>query len=218
MEKVFIIGGRRGLGAAVAAAWGQTHPQDEITISSRQPFSHPTAKTMVADLNRDEDVERLSQWIRLERPTRVFCFAGGGPYGLFADKNLKDHLWALKVSFLAPMALLHTFMAVNSPAIQPSGQWVMTGSAIAESAGDANAASYAAAKHALVGLVSSLRAETPQMDIRLFSPGYMATDLLPAAAIKAKGLADVQKPEDVAVQFIKWAVDPQASWHRVCRS
>lgn len=211
MEKVFIIGGRRGLGSAVAEIWAKNFPNGELAISSRRAFSS-VHQTLLADLNLDSDVEKLSEFLADWQPTRVFCFAGGGPFGNFETKSVKDHEWAMKVSFSSPMKLLHGYLNSN-----PQGQWIMTGSAIAEQGPDAKASSYAASKHALMGLISSIHAESPQRDVRLFSPGYMDTDMVPANSaprLEKRVLA----PAKVAEDFVKWAIDPKASWHRVCRS
>ncbi len=210
MEKVLIIGGRRGLGAAVAQAWSQKFSQSSLVLTSRQEWPSPH-RTFKADLYRDSDVQELESFLKTFKPDRVFCFAGGGPYGEFAKKAYKDHEWALKVSFLSPVRLMHAYLQVC-----PQGQWVMTGSAIAENSPDPGAASYAAAKHALMGLLSSLQLEKPNPQIRLFSPGYMKTDMLPLnSAPREAQLA--MEPEAVAEDFIKWVLDAKASWHRVCR-
>jgi len=211
VEKVLILGGRRGLGAAVAEKWASTHSQSELVVSSRREFTS-SHRTLQADFTRAADVEKLEAFIREWRPQRVFCFAGGGPHGGFAEKCWKDHEWALTVSLVTPMRLLHSYLQAV-----PEGQWIMTGSAIAEAQPDARAASYAASKHALKGLISTLRAENPRQDVRLFSPGYMDTELLPANS--APRLENrVLAPTAVAVEFVLWAADPAASWHRVCPS
>jgi short-subunit dehydrogenase len=210
MEKVMILGGRRGLGKAVSELWKHHYPESEIVVTSRQEWTSPLFKTLRGDFSKDADVESFLQKLEEWQPQRVFCFAGGGPFGPFSEKNLKDHEWALKVSLLSPLRLLYGFMKSC-----PQGQWIMTGSAIAESQPDKNAASYAAAKHALKGLISSIKAETPERDIRLFSPGYMDTEMLPTNAAPRLEKR-MQSPEAVALEFVKWACDPKASWHRVC--
>ncbi|MBK7960771.1 MAG: hypothetical protein IPK04_05925 [Bdellovibrionales bacterium] len=71
-------------------------------------------------------------------------------------------------------------------------QGIFIGSQIAERNPDINAASYTAAKHALLGIISTLQKEALEgkdtkkaslaHDLRLFSPGYMNTSLLPPTA------------------------------------
>lgn len=210
MEKVLLIGGRRGLGAAVARAWRARHPTHEMLLTSRKPFDE--AGSLVCDLAQGSDVDKLVHAMKEWGPHRVFCFAGGGPYGAFQTKEWKDHHWALQVSLMAPMRLLLESLRLSS-----CGQVILVGSAIAEAQPDTNAASYAAAKHGLVGLVSSVKQENPQQDVRLFSPGYMDTDMLPPQAAARRHPEALLEVDDVAAEFVEWALDPQASWHRICR-
>lgn len=209
MEKIFILGGRRGLGASVARQWRARFPDHAMTVSSRKEWTSADFQTQKWDLSRDTDVDGLCSFISEWKPQRFFCFAGGGPYGEFSQKNWKDHDWALKVSFMAPAQILHACLKAN-----PEAQCVFTGSAIAESAPDINAASYSAAKHALKGLISSIKSESPQKDVRLYSPGYMNTDMLPKNAAPREIQSDLLTPDEVASDFIQWALNPEASWHR----
>jgi short-subunit dehydrogenase len=207
MEKVLFVGGRRGLGAQVFKLWQTRFPKHSLAISSRRAMASASLMSIKSDLSQQDDREKLLQFVREYKPTRVFYFAGGGPYGAFADKEWKDHLWALQVSLLAPMELVHHCMKL--PEVK---QMVVVGSAVAESKADPNAASYCASKHGLLGLISTLNRETTTKDIRLFSPGYMATEMLPASARADKKVSD---PQFVAIDFVNWVLDKEASWHRL---
>ena len=92
---------------------------------------------------------------------------------------------------------------------------VLIGSSVCEEKADPLAASYAAAKHAVKGLYDSLRAEAPSWDLRLFSPGYLDTELLPKGApIRYKTL---WQPSEVAARLAAWAFDQnQHGAHEVC--
>lgn len=138
--------------------------------------------------------------------TRIFYFAGGGPYGAFSKKKFSDHMWAMNVSFLAFASILHFVVSQNSNLNDL--QIIAIGSAVAESKPDYQAASYSAAKHALKGLVSSIQLEYSQADIRLFSPGYMQTKMLPPMAwvYQLNGL--VASPKLVASILSEWSLDP----------
>jgi short-subunit dehydrogenase len=206
MEKVLFVGGRRGLGHQVFKLWQNQFPEHSLAISSRHAIAGTTLQSVKCDLSQSADREKLFQFVRSFKPTRVFCFAGG-PHGPFAAKAWKDHKWGLEVSLLAPMELLH--ISLQIPELK---QVILVGSAIAESQPDPNAASYCAAKHGLFGLVSTLQSESISKDIRLFSPGYMATDMLPAPARAQKKVAD---PINVAGDFVAWALNQEASWHRL---
>ena len=135
------------------------------------------------------------------KPTQIIYCAGGGPYGPFHKKKWSDHWWSLATTFLYPAELLHHLLSCfeNWPNLQ---QVTFVGSAVAESEPDPLAASYAAAKHALKGLITTIQKENRlRPKILLFSPGYMQTDLLPATSWpKQQGLA--QKAGDVAKELI----------------
>lgn len=206
MEKILILGGARGLGAAFCNLW-QQRGRDQMVVTSRKSLTLVGIESRICDFSKKNDIENLLVFMDQWRPQRVFCFAGGGPYGAYAEKDWKDHLWALQVSLLAPLEVLHHF--VKS---QEGRQMVIVGSAIAESAPDPFAASYSAAKHGLLGAVSSLQGEGLQKDIRLFSPGYMSTDMLPNKAIADKKLK-VSSAEQTAQLMFNWVQDKQGSWH-----
>lgn len=205
MEKVLFVGGRRGLGKAVRELWQKQRPEDLLAVSSRLSYQTEGVKTLLCDLSKPADLVQLLEFMKAWKPQRIFYFPGGGPWGPFGSKAWKDHQWALQVSFLSAAELIHC--ALNVPEVR---QIVAVGSAIAECQPDQNAASYAASKHALRGLISTLNQEAPLKDIRLFSPGYMATDLLPHPVREGK---DVLSPEALAEKFVPWVLSQEASWH-----
>ena len=75
---------------------------------------------------------------------------------------------------------------------------------MAEDKADPLAGSYAAAKHALRGLVDSVNSEQEsEIKLLLFSPGYMQTDLLPSnSRPRQDGLAE--SPRVVAARLIDY--------------
>lgn len=202
-SKVFIIGGRRGLGKHIKDEWKRLRPEDTILTSSRSPGAD-----FICDFSNDESVSRLLSELDKEKPSRLFCIPGGGPYGDFAKKEWKDHSWGLSVTLLSPMRIAHH--ALRAPYCE---QIILVGSSIAEDSADKYAASYAAAKHGLKGFVRSLVLEEKDTDIRLFSPGYMSTDMLPQGAALKLGKV-VSEPQAVALAFVEWALSPKAAWHK----
>ncbi len=164
------------------------------------------------------DTSDETQWpLALQfQAQKLFYVAGGGPYGPFENKKWSDHQWAFKVNFLCPAFLLHQLMLSNT-----CRQIVMVGSAIAESKPDIHAASYAAAKHALKGLVTSVQAEQKKMsqaqiDLRLFSPGYIDTPMLPANAWPRQLALEEQasliaSPIALAEKLLDWIANPSSS-------
>lgn len=205
-EKILILGARRGLGFEILKLWKSRFPNDEISASSRQSFEYLDTKTFRCDLTVNDDVENLLQTVTQLSPQKVFYIAGGGPYGRFSEKQWKDHQWSLQLTLLTPMRLLHHCLQQSF-----LEQFIVVGSSIAEAKPDPGAASYASAKHGLNGLLSSLQSET-DLDLRLFSPGYMKTSMLPQSA-QLKINAPIEDPALVAGQFIDWVQNPQASWH-----
>lgn len=208
-EKVVFIGGARGLGQAVFEHWQCRRPNDTCYVTSRRETPLNTVETLRCDFSVEKDVDHLINQLDLWKPERVFCFPGGGPYGAYTQKDWKDHYWALQVTLLSPARIAHHFLSSEY-----TKQIVLIGSAIAESQPDPFAASYSAAKHGLYGLVSSLQQEDLGKDLRLASPGYMATDLLPQKSADKKNLK-TRSVVEVAKEIVDWSLR-DGPWHLRC--
>jgi len=217
-ESVALLGCGRGLGAAVVAGWPDSLKSVKAVLSSKKierlrdvVEEHKIAAEIFAhDYSKTEQVALLFEQLEKYNPQRIFYFAGGGPYGEYGKFEWKDHLWALQVSFLTPAMLVHWALihySTNTPQI------IFIGSAVAEGKPDPFAASYSAAKHALVGLVSSVQIEYPAFDLRLFSPSYMNTDLLPANCGPRRNAVKLLNPEEVAKDFWNWALSDDHQGH-----
>lgn len=202
-HKWALLGASRGLGYCFYQYLKSVEPQSSVLLLSRKSpelLDH-------SDLHCSFDFSKESQWEDVLKKTqdasKIIYFAAGGPYGLFQGKSWDSHFWSYKVSFLFPSYLLWGLLKNTN-----SQQICLIGSSIAESKADPLAASYAASKHALMGLVKSLRGELQQQessskDLRLFSPGYMDTSLLPQHAWpRQEGKA--AKPNDVAQALYNW--------------
>lgn len=196
MERVVIFGSSRGLGLELFK-----HVEDQgLRVSgwSRKQ----------GDISRPEGQQLALDSLAAEPASKVFCVAGGGPYGPFHRREWKDHEWAWQVTFAFPARVLHQLARA---ALKP--QAILIGSAVAESSADPLAASYSAAKHALKGLYTSLRAEYPEWDLRLFSPGYIDTDLLPKnAAVRRLGVYD---PARLARELWQWTLTADPGGHKM---
>jgi short-subunit dehydrogenase len=189
----------------LAAVWAPSSPRKEPRLKELS-LRFPGFTGYVADFARAEGQERALNG--LAAGDKVFYVAGGGPYGAFAEREWKDHQWALEVSFLFPARLLHTFLRHGAGA-----QFILVGSSVAESEGDPKAASYCAAKHALKGLYSTVRRDYPECDVRLFSPGYMDTELLPAnAAVRQQG---IYSPARIAQDLWAWSLASDIGGHKL---
>ncbi len=207
-ERIAILGSSRGIGFSIAK---NLESETKLLLVSRKwdETVFPKAQKLKADLTKDADLPTLLNALEDFAPTRIFYVAGGGPFGEYSSKSFKDHLWALQLNLLTPARILH--WSIKSRA----KQIVFFGSAIAEEA-DPFSSSYSAAKHGLVGLVESVRQEKPPIDVRLYSPGYTATELLPKSA-QEKFSSELLSPDAVAQDFLKWAFSESQEHHRVFR-
>ncbi len=210
-QRVVILGASRGLGLALAERLLQEDPNLVLLSVSReaeQSLQQPQLekfnnriKTANIDFTSPSAVKEVYQNLILFRPHRFFYIAGGGPYGAFHKKSWKDHEWALRLNFLFPAELMHLMMR-DWQRFHELKQMVLVGSAIADSSADPFATSYSAGKHGLRGLVTSLQAENQiPVDLRLFSPGYLDTEMLPPNATPRKDGSKIYSTEE-AVQFL----------------
>ncbi len=199
-EKILLLGASSGLGKATLELL-ESKPQKLIVKSfSRKIGGMDFSK-------KDKWSEYANELLHQEKPQRLIYFSAGGPYGNYEKFAWKDHEWALNVSFTFPAFLLHSALSIAG-ASRPK-QIIFIGSAIAESKPDPKASMYCASKHALKGLISSVQLENPQIDIRLFSPGYMDTPMLPANSWpRQKGQNLVQMVDTVAQDLIQFMTRP----------
>ncbi|MFN7729222.1 MAG: hypothetical protein ACK5P7_08705 [Bdellovibrio sp.] len=198
-EKWVVCGGSSGLGQAFARLAKAEFPAvDQLLMSRRSSVS--------IDFSRTEDWNRVLGLLLEYKPTRFFYFAGGGPHGPFSEKKWTSHEWAFRVNFLFPAYLLSHLQV---PSLR---QALFVGSAIADSKPDPLAASYAAAKHGLKGLVTSLQQEKScSFDLRLFSPGYLDTPMLPQHAWPRQTTGLLKSPDEVAASTLSWVQDVQGA-------
>lgn len=208
MEKIGFLGCSRGLGKAVIQSWdfptqAFAFSRNSENLQKIKVQSGVNLNLQSLDFSRQENLNEMTIQLKALNLDRLFYFAGGGPFGSFTEKKWQDHQWALQVSFLTPAYLLHQLTDIK--------QMVFVGSTIADSSADPKAASYAAAKHGLKGLMTSLIAEGDSRDLRLFRPGYMDTDLLPPNAAPRLEGKSLLSPEYAAEQFIQWVKKPADS-------
>jgi short-subunit dehydrogenase len=213
--RLFLLGASRGLGSAVARELRKQSPAAALCLLARKrPLLESLQKELGAgieiaafDLSRESDQAQALEVIGRFKPTHIWSFAGGGPHGPYQSKDFKDHLWAWNVNFLFNARLLHSVLR-DSDSYPQVKQLLFLGSDIAESQADPLSASYAASKHALKGLVTSVQAESPACDIRLVSPGYMKTELLP---ITSEPYAKAAEPQLIAEKLVAWAMSHKTS-------
>lgn len=185
------LGAGAGLGQAVMSQLNE--PCLNLSRRSEPAF----------DFAKEDGWPDLVAEIRRINPRRIWYFTGGGPYGNFQKKAWKDHQWAMRVTFLCPAFLLHSLLG------GAASQIIFVGSSVAEGRPDPHAASYCASKHALKGLIETVQEEIRQLslkqDVRLFSPGYMETAMLPPGALPRQD-GRAKDPNVVAKEFLTWAL------------
>ena len=216
MENIAILGASRGLGLELAKHLRQT---EQLFLAARNVESLKaefSAPHMVQsfDFTRDSQWDELFLQLKSHKVRRIIYCAGGGPYGEYEKKAWKDHMWAYHLNFLFPAFLLHACLK-ESELFQ---QFIYVGSDICESKPDPNAASYSASKHAMKGLLTSIFSESPDIDVRLFSPGYMDTSMLTPNAKPRQSEMNLLSPEHVAKQLWQWAQSPQGDRHKILPS
>jgi len=204
MKKWALIGSSRGLGRAFA----EILPAEDrlLLVSRKEPVGFQReGQFFRADLAKSEDRAALLEKLREFEADFVIDFAAGGPYGDFATKNWKDHMWSFQVSFMAKAEIVHGLASFAKPPTEVC--WI--GSAIAEDEGDVKAGSYAAAKAALKSLFFTLRKEQSlPFKLLMFSPGYIDTDLLPANSAPRKQAESLWTAKEVAEKLRAWLQDP----------
>ena len=228
-EKWVLIGATNGLGFSLAQ-WlmeNQNVAAENILVIGRSTMPNSTIPFYPCDLSNSDNWPSLIERIMQFSAQRIIYFAGGGPFGHYGDKDFKDHQWAWNVTYMAFAYLLHAMLKKkSSTAATPSvavRQIIAIGSAVAERAADPGAASYSAAKHALKGLIQSVQIELAQvtsvkstldasgsvaLDLRLFSPGYMQTGMLPMQAWPYQFPNMVKDSSHVASELGEWALNP----------
>jgi short-subunit dehydrogenase len=195
-ESILVLGGSRGLGLAIC---------EQLKLLGMDTKSLSRKSELSFDFSKPEIWNAIFLKIQSLKPTRVIYCAGGGPYGSYQKFEWKDHQWAYRANFECPAFLLHQILQKTWADLR---QVAVIGSNIAESNPDPGAAAYCAGKHALKGLITTLQKEELSFDLRLLSPGYMQTGLLPEGSWPRKS-GKARLPADIAQQMIQSISDPQ---------
>lgn len=227
-ERIAILGASRGLGLSLVDNL-LLHSNTQLLLSARKIQSiieesryqsrqhcieiHPL------DFTKPGSIESLCSRLHLFRPKRIIYCAGGGPYGTFADRPWHSHLWALQLNLIFPAQLLHSLINDKRGLLSDLQQVVFVGSAIAESSPDPGASSYSSSKHGLKGLLYSIVEENSSngVDLRLYSPGYMDTTMLPPNSRPRLAGSLIADPQKIAEDLLQWALTDTntTQWHRI---
>lgn len=213
-KRYLILGASKGLGYQTYKTLWRQQPQTEFLLVSRkiaQIQIENRTEVLQQDFSKLPITAEFLSALKAFQPTHFIYCAGGGPYGFFQDQKLSAHEWALNVNFIYPMSLLHAIAQnlIEFPRLQMG---VFVGSSIAQSQPDIKASSYCAAKHALKGWVETLQKENAlPFQIKLFSPGYMDTDLLPPHSEPRKS-GSVASVVNIAEELINFIDSVKLNW------
>lgn len=183
--KVLILGGSKGLGKSIAKFF-----KFPIRVSRQSDLS--------IDFSTTDAVSKIMRLVEVEKPKVIFYSAGGGPHGDFFSKNMESHMWAYHVNHFTPIALAYELIKIKY-----DGVFLYVGSAIAERSNSEQSLSYAFSKKMSVKTLLSIPEKT--LKIRVFSPPYMNTGLLPPKAwprVETPKL--VVEPDLVAKKMMSW--------------
>lgn len=214
IQRVAILGASRGLGWATYQKMSVQFPDTQFLLVSRKIQNSKVginAQVLAQDFSKKLISQDFLQALIQFNPTQIIYCAGGGPYGVFESKKWTDHEWALNVNFLFPAQFIHEVLNHISN-FKDLQSFTCIGSDIAEAYPDMKASSYCAAKHALKGLITTLQIEnSTHIQFKLFSPGYMVTDLLPANSAPREA-NKAESPEKVAEKLIDFITSDRLIW------
>lgn len=184
-----VTGAGRGIGKAVALSLAQAGcrmilaartaaqiaaVREEIQCAGGQ------AAAVVADLARDDDVERLiGESRRLYGSVDILINnAGWGKRASVMRTNTEDLDQTLHVNLRAPMLLAKHFVPAM---IEKGGGAVINIGSVSGKSGEANGAAYSASKFGLIGFTQSLFEEVREHGVKVsvILPGFVDTPLIP---------------------------------------
>ncbi len=212
MPAALITGAGRGIGAAVAHAFAESfgaearlalvaRSQDELdSVAARCRSLGATAEGFACDVTDEAAVEAMAAAVteRLGTPDVLLNNAGAFRPGGVLDMRASDFRADVEVNLTSAFLVTHAFL----PAMvaRGSGDVVFTAS-VASVQGYPRGVAYGAAKHGLLGLARSLRAEVKEHGLRVMAllPGATYTDSWAASGLPEERL---MPPEDLAALVV----------------
>jgi 3-oxoacyl-[acyl-carrier protein] reductase len=185
---VFITGGSRGIGAAIAKRFAEQGASVGFSFrSNTEAASQVLAKLMTFEGKHRLFQCDITQAIQVEKTMMVFLQEFGGIDILVNNSGIiRDNLacdissgdWNEVLSTNLTAAFLHTQLALKPMIAARKGVIINIGS-VSGNTGNAGQANYAAAKAGLIGLTKSIARETGSRNIRcnLIAPGIIETDM-----------------------------------------
>jgi len=213
--RALVIGGRRGIGAAVVQALAAKGM--EVTYTYRTSPGASTATARQLDLGDRAAVETFAKEQEDTPAWDAMVQVSGTTYDALAammDQDAAEN--AMQVNFFA---FTRTARAVVRPMTRArSGRIVAIGSVIGQLASQGNAA-YGATKAALLAYVRTLAIESARrgVTVNYVAPGFVDTELLaPFAAYRAATESRIPagrfaRPQEIA-SVVAFLVSPEACY------
>jgi NAD(P)-dependent dehydrogenase (short-subunit alcohol dehydrogenase family) len=228
-RRALVVGGRRGIGAAVVDTLARQGCDVVFTYRSEPdgveqqlaglratwPDAAFSARTL--DLADKDAVDAFAADMENEPPYAVLVQVGGMTYDALAalmDQDAAERVMQVNVWSFARLARA----AVRPMTRARDGRIVVIGSVIGQQASPGNAA-YGASKAALLGYVRTLAIETARrgVTVNYVAPGFVDTDMLaPFAAHRAATEGRIPAgryatPEEIAA-VVGFLTSPEAAY------
>jgi len=215
LSRALVIGGRRGIGAAVVRVLADRG--FDVTYTYRTEAGDLPGAALPLDLSDRDAVEVFSKSLEDGPVWDALVQVGGTTYDTLAammDQTKAEQ--AMQVNFFA-------FTRIARAVIRPmmrarNGRIVAVGSVIGQVASQGNTA-YGATKAALLAYVKGLAIESAKrgVTVNYVAPGFVDTEMMaPFAAYRAATESRVPagryaKPEEIAA-VVGFLVSPEASY------
>ena len=215
MTRALVIGGRRGIGAAVVKTL--TDRGFAVTYTYRTGTSDLPGEALKLDLADRADVEAFATKLEEQQAWDALVQVGGTTYDTLAATMDQDR--AEQVMQVNYFAFSRIARAVVRPMMRArTGRIVAVGSVIGQVASQGNTA-YGASKAALLAYVKGLAIESARrgVTVNYVAPGFVDTEMMaPFAAYRAATEGRVPagrfaRPEEIAA-VVGFLTSPEASY------
>jgi short-subunit dehydrogenase len=198
-EKIWIIGGGGGIGAALAELMASRGATVLISGRKREALDRQLDKlgpghlAAVADVSDADSLEQVAKaYGPFDRIISTAALYQPGPL-LKADPEKASAIFRVNLEGTFSLA------RIGSKHLRPGGQLVLFGSAAAI-IGLPQGQVYSATKAGIANMAQSLRAELwPQIDVRLITPGFVRTELTAANEFE---MPFIMEPDEAARRIL----------------